>query len=122
MKDFNTGSMNWDASIEMILDSFVQDFSEILEGTDFYVVRNSKQDCVNLMKTGVKNRVGHIWPKKKSQSIDFCLKIDLMRIIESKIDHPESTEVKKDRMPNWRGYPKISYEKAIEIITTLAGK
>ena len=121
MKNYNYGSMNWDADIETILKAFVDDLSEILEGTDYYVMRNSTigEKCVNLMKVGVSTRVGHIWPKKRLQAVDVCLMKNQINTISSKITLPESTEVKKDRLKDWRGFPKLSYEKALEMIQAL---
>ncbi len=124
MKNYNYGSMNWDANIEIILQSFVKDLSEILEGTDYYVLRNGTvgEKCVNLMKKGVNHRVGHIWPKKRLQTVDVCLMKNQINTISSKISLPQSKEVKKERLKEWRCFPKISYETTIEMIQTLTGK
>ena len=124
MKDYEFGSMNWDADIEMILQSFVQDFSEILEGTDYYVVRNGTvgEKCVNIMKKGESNRVGHVWPKRKMQVVDFCLMTDLIQKISSMMELPALQDPNKERLKQWRCFPRISYDKAIEMISAIAGK
>ena len=124
MKNYNFGSMNWDADIETILQAFVKDLSEILEGTDYYVLRNGTvgEKCVNLMKKGVTYRVGHIWPKKRLQTVDVCLMKNQINTISTKISLPQSTEVKKDRLKEWRCFPKVSYEMTIEMIQSLTNK
>ena len=124
MTDYEYGSMNWDADIETILKAFVNDYSAILEGTDYYVLRNSTigEKCINLMKKNESHRVGHIWPKKRSQTVDVCLTKNLAQVISTKISLPQATEVKKDRLPEWCGFSKVSYEKTIEIINALANK
>ena len=124
MTDFEYGSLNWDAEIETILQVFVRDLSTLLEGTDYYVQRDSAdgEKCVNLMKRDNPNRIGHIWPKKRFQAVTFCLTKNLAQIINTRISLPQSTEVRKDKLPGWCGFPRISYDKTKEIIQALANK
>ena len=124
MTDYEYGSMNWQADIETILQAFVSDLSTILEGTDYYALRNSTkgEKCVSLMKKNESSRVGHIWPKKRSQAVDVCLTKNLAQVISTKLSLPQTTEVKKDQLPEWCGFSKVSYEKTIEIIKALANK
>lgn len=124
MKNYQKVSINWRADIETILASFSEEFNHIFDGTDYYAVRNSTsgEKSVDIMKNGFSRRVGHVWPKKQSQTVDICLTKNLIRIVEGQISLPEPKELKKGRYDNWRCFPKVSYEKTIQVIERIANK
>lgn len=113
--------LDWDGSVEDILQEFTQIMNRALAGTDYYAERNTSlgEKNVNLFKKGTTGRVGHFWPRKRERVIHANFTLDIVEQLESKMDMPEDSDVKEGRYLGWRAYRGIDFATVMKMIEVL---
>ena len=121
MYGFERGSCNWEADVESILRMLENNFTELLNHSEYSAIRNGTigEKQVNLMREGIATRVGYIVPKVRFQSLDFGLQIDLVERAKRKLNLPQEKELKPGRYPGWRAFRNIPYETVVEILKAI---
>ena len=113
--------IDWSMSKEEVLQALNRQYSKILEGSDFSIMRNSTKGEMNLdlFKVGEKQRVGQLWPKVRDRRIEIVLARDIVDMIKNEVAFPEDINVKKNRNLVRGYYKDIDYEKTTAIIKAI---
>lgn len=119
-----TADISWDAGKESVLREIKMIFSDLLEGSQFYIERNTTptEESIDIYRYGEKNRVSSIWPKTRSKCVDLLLHEEYVDAVKAKIELPEDQDVKRTTSYRSRKFKAISIEKTIEIIDYLANE
>lgn len=114
--------IEWRNNIEDILLAAEKLFNKFLEGSEYYCKRNTtiNEKDIDLFKKGIDKRIGHIWPKKQTHTVDFCLENDYIVPLRLKMELPHDKDVKPGRYLNQRCFDKISIEMACKILDNIS--
>ncbi len=120
-------TIHWDADIETVLYEIAEIINDALVGTSYSADRNTTigEKCVDIFwgtERKANPRVAHVWPKRRTENMDFCVRTELVSLMKGKIDLPADSDIKEGRYSNWRSYRKISISRVLEMISALTGK
>lgn len=114
--------LSWDNNVEEILLQFAEILNGVLEGTEYYVERNSTigEKNLDVFRKGIQGRIGHLWPRKRERVIHINFTTDIVEQLQSRMDMPEESEVKDGKKLNWRAYRGVDFETTMNMMKELS--
>ena len=114
-----TADISWESGVELLLNEIKIKLSDLLEGSQFYLERNStlNEKSIDIFRYGEDKRIGSIWPKSRKRCVDLLLRNEYADSIRLRMEMPPYKE--QNKLPNFRVLKAIPIEKLTEIICFL---
>ncbi len=115
--------IDWSTGTEDCLRQLQTVFSRFLSGSDYSVARNTtkKEQNLNIFRKGCARRIGQVWPKVQSQTMDLIFTIEEIDSLKTKVNLPIDCDVKQPgRYPGLRKFKGVTLTQGAEIILALA--
>ena len=116
-------SIDWSVGIEEVLRQLQNVFQSLLSGSDYFIIRNTtpKEKNLNIYQKGNPHRVGQVWPKVRSQTMDFVFTVEEIDSLKTRVALPQDSDVKQEgRYPGLRRFKQVELSMGAEIIKALA--
>ena len=115
--------VDWSTGIEDSLRQLQAIFDRLLSDSDYYIIRNTtvKEQNLNIFRKGKARRIGQVWPKVRSQTMDLVFTIEEIDSLRTKVNLPPECDVKQaGRYPGLRRFRSVDLDQGTEIIKALA--